>query len=333
MKLIRSQDEFVKALSIPSVSVDFDLVESQFAVVIENYIEKVIGQPMLDALLEKLRDVETLDDNWQGLLDRIQRPLALLAYLRAVPMLDVNARSGGFTVNTDDNSAPASKARVREFKKALWIHAQESMNSLITYLDAKRDQFTAYKDSAAEKRRFRNLVNVYADWSDSVLHQAGDWVIDHIRPTITEHEERLREVICDDLFNFLQAKIVARSNDFVESGKDYAPLLPIMRRFICNATMASLVEKNAIMVSGSRAYVMFEESGDADFVSRPADIVNRDSFRLEYKNSAGAALKMLRKKLLAGDYPLWSQSPCAQSSETLKPSSTNGIFPSFGVGS
>lgn len=333
MKLIRSQEEFVRALSISSVSADFGLIESQLDAVVENFIEPVIGTPMLEAIQTKIKEVEELDDNWQGLLDRLQRPLAMIAYLRAVPLMDVNARSGGFTVNTDENSAPASKARVREFKKALWIQSQEAMNSLIGYLDKKRDEFTEYKDSAAEKRRFRNLVNVYGDWSDSVLHQAGDWVIDHMRPTITIHEEKIREVICDQLFDFFQAKITARNSDFTENGKNYAPLLPIIRRYICNATMASLVEQNSIVVTGSRAYVMLEEQDDANVTTRPADIVNRDSYRLEYKNSAGAALKMLRKKLVAGDYPLWSESPCAQASETLKPQSTNGIFPAFGVGS
>lgn len=331
MKLIRTNEEFVKALSIPSISADFELIESQQLAVIENYIQRVTGEALLETLKAKIDDVEVLDDLWQGLLDNIQRPVAMLSYLRSVALFDVNARPGGFTVSVDDNSVPASKNRVKQFKQALWHQAQESLNALVKFLDKNRDSFDDYRDSEAEKRRFSNLVNTFDDWTHSVQHQAGDWVIDRLRPNFTEIEETVREVICSDLFDFFQTRIQDRSQEFLNNGVDYAPLLPVIRRYICNATMAMLVEQNNILVSGSRAYVVYEEGDDSDFHTRPADVVNRDSYRIIYKNSAGTALKTLRRMLKDGNYPLWANSPCAEVQETLKPNSTNGIFPAFGV--
>jgi hypothetical protein len=75
------------------------------------------------------------DEQHKSLIDKAERIIALNAFGRAVPMLNLVLTSAGFAVTNNEKVAPASKERVADLREGLRRQCADAVEDLIIYLE------------------------------------------------------------------------------------------------------------------------------------------------------------------------------------------------------
>lgn len=102
--------------------------------------ETLVADILGTALEAQLENRNPADKN---LLKKVQRVIALEAFLKSIPMMDLILTDSGFGVVNSQDLAPASKERIANLTASVQTLLDEAKDALVTYLLAS---------------------NVYADW-------------------------------------------------------------------------------------------------------------------------------------------------------------------------
>jgi hypothetical protein len=97
----------------------------------ESWLKNDLAGNELFAFVEEHKD----DADQKTLIDKVQRVIALDAFARAVPMLNLVLTSAGFAVTNNEKVAPASKERVADLRESLHKQCADAIEDLIIYLE------------------------------------------------------------------------------------------------------------------------------------------------------------------------------------------------------
>lgn len=330
--LIKNETDLSQILPQNS-SVDFQFVKPFLQDAQDEFLSKVVGETQLETLQASIDAAEIDDALMVELAAKCKPPVAYLGLIKALPHMNVNMHQGGFTVNTDDNTQPASQWRVNELRDQLGRAAQLKLDELIVFLDKNADTFIDYRDSGIPQKRFANFINTSEQWNKSVQHNLGPWMIDAIRPTMESIEEMvIRPILCSDFFDELKALIKSRSDVAA-----FQTAIDIIQRIVACRTLAELTVLGSIDITPSQGVFMVWREENARNSSKPATQNDREQVAKRLEATASKWQTRLKEELNANPdtYTTFAASDCANSTNVKQPAaptSGGGIFPGIGIG-
>ena len=128
-----------------------------------------------DALVEDIigEDLETVlearETGDQRLLKMCQRVIAVEAFLRSIPELDLVLTDSGFGVISNQDIAPASKERVANLTAGLQAKLDESKDRLVSFLMAS-EKYEDWRGTQQFARLADGLILTFAEFKDVAVY-------------------------------------------------------------------------------------------------------------------------------------------------------------------
>lgn len=203
----------------------------------EKYIRPWLGDDMLETLTEYYNDESpTPDEALDALLPYVQRALARFTFLLAAPHLDVNVQEGGFTVRSNQNSAPASRERVNAFMASLAEQGWDAIEQMLKFLEDNASDYDDWTGSDAYSLSLRNFINSAAEFNKYVDIKLSRLAFAQFRNIMDDIEIlRIEAAISKEQSDAIKAEIV--SGDISEETQ---AILPYLKRAVANFTMANI---------------------------------------------------------------------------------------------
>lgn len=130
----------------------------------QTLVEYIIGAD-LEAQLER-RDSEDAK-----LLKLCQRVIAVDAFLRSIPEMDLVLTDAGFGVISNQDVAPASKERIANLTAGLKAKLDEALDRLVSYLISS-STYSEWRGTEQFARLSDGLILTYADFKDVAVLNA-----------------------------------------------------------------------------------------------------------------------------------------------------------------
>ena len=130
----------------------------------QNLVEYVIGED-LEAQLERRSN----DDS--RLLKLCQRVIAVDAFLRSIPEMDLVLTDAGFGVISNQDVAPASKERIANLTTGLKAKLDEALDRLVSYLISS-GSYSEWRGTEQFARLSDGLILTYSDFKDVAVLNA-----------------------------------------------------------------------------------------------------------------------------------------------------------------
>jgi len=148
------------------------------------------------------------ENEQQDLLEKVQEPLANLAYLLYIPMGNVQASDGGFTVMETTNKKIASQYRIEDLKKSFREAGHEGIDTLLEFLEDNADTYNLWKSSSAYTVFKQFFINTAGDFSEYYNISSSRLTFLAMKSTMKKIEEfEIRQVISKALFDKIKAEI------------------------------------------------------------------------------------------------------------------------------
>jgi hypothetical protein len=109
--------------------------------------ESHIRNDLLGSALFDFIEAEKLNAAHGMLTGKVERIIALNAFDRAVPLLNLVLTAAGFGVTNNEKIAPASKERVADLREGLKKQCADAIEDLIIFLEAKPEYADKWKTS------------------------------------------------------------------------------------------------------------------------------------------------------------------------------------------
>jgi hypothetical protein len=331
MKLLLKNEDDLNANLPFNTGADWLFLKSYMQEAQDEFLNPVISEAEFELLEESIASAEIGNVEFKELEKRAKKALSLLGYLKALPHMNINIRQGGFTVNADDRTQPASQSRVNELRDQLGRSAQLHLDNVISYLDEKSDVFTQYRDSGIPQRRFANFINQAPEWNKSVQHKLGEWLIDQIRPTLDTVEEMLiRPIISDAFFDDLRNKIKNR-----EDVSAYSKAIGMIQRIVANQSLSDLLVLNSVDLTPSQGVFLVWREQNTTSRSRATAFSEKEQMSKMLLDVSSQWQTKLKQELDSNPslYTLYAASDLYNSTGVIQPeaSSEGGIYPGFGL--
>jgi len=211
----------------------------------EKYLVKYLGETLHDQLLdyaneEKLPafiDTAYKTDLFKNLCYLSQAVTAKFTLYIASPHLDLHLSEQGFIVTMNQNSAPASTARVEASTKALFEQGYSAIEALLNFLEKHNELIESYKDSKAHVLSKKNFITTTADFEQYVRINGSRYrFIEEIQPEMDNVEiTKIEPLISTALANKLKkdrSSLPPKAADFYD----------IIKRAIANTVEATLTD-------------------------------------------------------------------------------------------
>ena len=124
----------------------------------ENLVDDIIGEDLKEQLDQR-------DQEDRRLLKACQRVVAVEAFLKSIPEMDLVLTDSGFGVISNADIAPASKERVASLTAGLQAKLDESKDRLVSFLMAS-DRYSDWRGTQQFARLADGLILTFADFKD-----------------------------------------------------------------------------------------------------------------------------------------------------------------------
>lgn len=327
MRIFTDITDFRNFVSVP-VTAEMDLLNPIMDSAQEEYIIPVVSRDQFTDLLEKIDDGSTLSTAEEELRDHIKRVVANATILEWIPIGNINIQQGGFTVNQNESTRPASQYRVEELKESLWNRLQTSLDLLIKFVDDNEDDLGAYLLSDERTEAYSHFINQSEELATHVSVKVNRWLLRAMRPVLTRIEQyKIKAILSEDLFDEMIDKISTR-----ESLGVYAPILPLVQRALAHLAFSESIEELGVQIGNSGAYIGFIRNNNDPRQTTPVDGVKLLRMIENNRRLGEVAMEKLKLHLLenASSYPLYEAS--AEYTDTpitneIDPADTGTVFP------
>lgn len=123
-------------------------------------------ESLLGTDLESRLEERNAED--KRLFTLVQRIIAVEAFLKSIPEMDLVLTDSGFGVVSNQDIAPASKERVQNLTASLQMKLDENKDRLVTYL-MKSEKYEDWRGTEEFARLSDGLILTYADFKDVAL--------------------------------------------------------------------------------------------------------------------------------------------------------------------
>jgi hypothetical protein len=216
-----------------SYSYDLDEMRPHFEMVAEQYLIPECGRPLWDELLLAQENGSPTGKQLEA-LRALQRPFANLCMLSQLPFLDAKISSGGITVTSSQDQAPASQARVVAIQRQLWSTAFQAMDRLIFFLIENEADLTAYQGTVWAMSKRAGLLNSTEEAGAFIPAISNRWLFRKLQPIMAR-------VAAGEILAAITAPIYAdilRSISDQDAPNLYEPLLHPLRAALTHLSWA-----------------------------------------------------------------------------------------------
>lgn len=197
-----------------------------------DYLKPLLGTTEYNNLVTASASLP-LTGNTLALYNQLKEPLAQIAAYLAVPDLDLNLSSHGFTVYKDENTAPASQKRVEQFRLSQMRKAMAGFDALLDWLHANAATYTDWAAGEGFTEFKQGFVNTTAHFNEVVDINNSRHLFMRLRPYRQKVEQyELKSYLGTDLYDEMRTQIVANT-----VSADNQELWPFIQQAVCHRTM------------------------------------------------------------------------------------------------
>ncbi|MDR1919903.1 MAG: hypothetical protein LBQ65_09705 [Tannerellaceae bacterium] len=181
--LVSTIDEITRLFPNNTIT-DFRKIEAYMRSAERTFLYPILGAPLHQALDGLYNSTEEPDEHYAELLELVQIPVIQFGMHKAIPSLNITInQSGGFTVSTNENTAPASKDRTEKLLDSTLTDAWDAVDYLLEYLERSSQYFTEtvgegeeaqvvelWKESAYYWKQTGLLIFTAAEFEDAGIY-------------------------------------------------------------------------------------------------------------------------------------------------------------------
>ncbi len=229
---ILQEDDFKEAVPVFK-SFSWRLLNASVLQAERDYLKPILGTTEYNNLVTASASLPltgaTLD-----LYNELKQPLAQMAAYLAVPDIDLNLSSHGFTVFKDETSAPASQKRVADFRLSQLRKAMAGFDALLDWLHANAATYTDWAAGEGFTEFKQGFVNTTAHFNEVVDINGSRHLFMRLRPyrQKVEHYE-LKSYLGADLYDEVRTQITTNT-----VSADNQELWPFIQQAVCHRAMA-----------------------------------------------------------------------------------------------
>ncbi len=258
--LIATIDELKEYLP-SNILKDFDKMRNFIRVNERKEILPILGKKLYDELVAAYEGSD-MAEKYSNLLPWVQAPLIHFSMYDAVPLMDLKISEAGFSVTQTTNLAPASQARVENFKEGIHKLAFDGVESLLEYLNDNKDTLTSWKESDYYTEKSLRIVSSATEFDRYVFIDKSRIVYQKLLPVMNEVEEfQIRGTISSALVDKILEKVKAGSITGA-----YKTINDLIKPAVANLTMAAGIDivANAIYATGIVTHYNIGSTSTAD---------------------------------------------------------------------
>ena len=270
------------------------------------FIKDILGTTEYTNLNDAF-NANTLSSNQTLLLPYCQRAIAWLAYMRWVPIGNIQVIAGGFRVVASDNTLPASQWRVKDFEHECAKNGFNALEKLLIYLwSVATGTYTGW-DASAERTNHRNLLLLSAkEFQQSVDINNSYEIFRKLKSYILFAElNHVKPITGAAQYDQLKANVLANS---ITANNEI--LMAFIRPCLANYAMANGALRLSFVL---QAYgIIQNRKGDKDNINVEDPVKDNllSAFMHECKRNGQLYEDQLREylKANAATYPLYEAS-------------------------
>lgn len=276
MALFKDIDE-VKTFLAVNITANFDQILPYINQVTDKYIKNdILGPDLLDEL-QDYYDADSMPEEYEQLLAKVQQPLINFAFFLAMSNLNLQITGAGFVVTANQNMAPASQQRTDALKADLQAAGYDGIENLLRFLEENDDQFSLWESSDAYTEHYRFFLKDAREFDVEVNINRSRRQFLLMRQCMRNVEKlQIEPVISKDLADAIKTEI---KNDSVSAAN--LKILPLLKSALANLTAALEIDPK------------FEETGQ-HYLSQVKKIIDTTP----------------------DDYPLYKESGCYDADKT-----------------
>jgi hypothetical protein len=203
--ILANNTDLKKYVSIAD-SFQFEDFQPYIQKAVNSYVPKYVGN-----LHTILADVATGDNATikNEAREHLRSAIANFGMYIYLPLLAVQLDSSGISVNTSENRAPANFGQIKDIRRELLRAGHESMDLLLTVLDANPEVFTDYTENYKQSNN-ELLVNNATTFSKyyNIFDSRQTYIA--LMPTVRKVEDQyLHTFICPELIEALKADVTS----------------------------------------------------------------------------------------------------------------------------
>ncbi len=128
----------------------------------QSLVNDIIGEELETQLEQK-------NDNDANLLKLCQRVIAVDAFLKAIPEMDLVLTDAGFAVTSNEQMAPASQHRIQALQNSLQLKLDDSKDKLVAYL-LRTGAYEDWRGTEQFERLSDGLILTFAEFKDAAVY-------------------------------------------------------------------------------------------------------------------------------------------------------------------
>jgi len=284
MAIIKHIEQIEKIVGVYS-DVDLSQIEVFLEEVEQEYIVELLGETFYDLLEEK----KIYEGDEEKLVRQIAKPVVTLAFLKAIPQLNVGISAQGLVVTNSDGVAPASEVRTVDLKRSFLDLGHRRIDGLIRYLEKNKAKYDELELPIFGDKTSHFLKN--ADEFDEVIRiEKNRYVFLKMLPLIRDNERKvIKKVFGETLYDL----IITSFKDAAGLAVTYKPLVPFVRDFLAFQTYADSLIDLGLLVDDRGVTVFNSNYAETVNVRKPADKNDVSEIKRRNEEKAKDALNEL----------------------------------------
>lgn len=321
--LIKSLDE-IRAHVPYTFATSYDSLKSFIEQAERTMLIPEIGQQCYDDLQEKY-DANTSNPDYKTLLKLVQAALSWQATVLFIPSGQLHISDAGIRIQTDDHHKQAFDWQIQNLEESCQNAADSSMEVALSFLELKKNVFTAWASSESYTQWKQWFVNSAALLNSLVSVQVPRRIFSRMLPEIRKAQVNyVMPVLCTALYNELVTQWTSNS-----LSPDNKKLMALIQPAIAHIAIAKSVSGLALRftdlgISTGTNSIMKQT------IRQAADAETRSHFIQDKMNDGQNYIRQLEDLLYAAPntYPLWRNSPCYKEQRTsfLNNTSESGLY-------
>lgn len=299
MALFKTLDELREYIKLPA-----DINEEPLLEAVEEAQDKYLIDTLGETLLTDLDAWHNMQnppavDAYSAVLPYVQKPLARLALVIAMPELDVVITDSGIGVVSNQNLTPASRERVDKFMQSNENRGLDGLETLLRFLEKNKDDYPEWTESDAYTLATRNLVNTADEFSEIYNIGKSRLKFMRYRPVINDVEAiTIMPAISGELYNEILTQVKS-GNVSAANNK----ILPYLKKAVVFFAAAENLDKSKYEGTGVEINKAF---------------MQRDIDTLQNKAKHMLSKVITTLETTPDDYPLYKASDAYRESTDLR---------------
>jgi len=220
--------------SVPVLkSLSWSLLNASVQQAERDYLKPILGSTEYSNLVTASASLP-LTGSTLALYDQLKEPLAQMAAYLAVPDIDINLSTHGFTVHKDENSAPASQKRVEQFRLSQLRKAMAGFDALLEWLETNAATYPDWAAGEGYTELKQGFVNTTANFNEVVDINNSRHLFMRLRPYRRKVEQyELKSYLGTDLYDEMRTQITTNA-----VSADNQELIPFIKEAVANRAIA-----------------------------------------------------------------------------------------------